>query len=61
MMSSKRGYIISYADWFKGFFVGLLVGAVIAYLFTHGLIKIPEGIFGSREAAKLALSIIGVV
>ncbi len=39
----KRGYIISYADMFKGFFFGLIVGGVLVYLFMNGIIKLPAG------------------
>ncbi|MBI3034605.1 hypothetical protein HYY72_05595 [Candidatus Woesearchaeota archaeon] len=52
-MKSKRGYIISYADWFKGFFIGLIIGGIIVYLFTSGVVKMPTSLIPQKEAAKL--------
>ena len=59
-MNGKRGYIISYGDWFKGFFIGLIVGGVLVYLFVSGILgglKIPS--FGAgKEAAKMIVPLV---
>ncbi len=49
---NKRGYIVSYGDWFKGFFIGLVVGAVVVYLFMSGIIKIPQILSFSNDQFK---------
>ncbi len=56
-MIGKRGYIISYADWFKGFIIGLVVGGVVAYLLINGILNIPS--FGTpKETAKLIIPLV---
>lgn len=57
-MKGKRGYIISYADWMKGFFIGLIVGAVLVYLFMSGTISLPSGFMQGKEAAKAVLPLL---
>ncbi|MBI2574600.1 hypothetical protein HYV82_01825 [Candidatus Woesearchaeota archaeon] len=56
----KKGYIISYGDWFKGFFIGLIIGGVLVYLFTNGIlgsVKIPA--FGTaKETAKMIVPLV---
>jgi hypothetical protein len=37
----KKGFILSYADLFKGLVVGFILGAVLMYLVTNGIIHIP--------------------
>lgn len=56
-MKGKRGYIISYADWLKGFIIGLVVGAIITYLLTAGIVKMPA-IFSSQQIAKVFIPLI---
>ncbi len=56
-MEGKRGYIISYADWFKGFLIGLIIGGVLVYLFANGFLKVPS--FGAqKETAKLIIPLV---
>ncbi|MBI4438805.1 hypothetical protein HY640_02645 [Candidatus Woesearchaeota archaeon] len=52
-MVSKKGYIISYGDWFKGFIIGALVGAVLAYLVINGILKVPA--YTAKDAASKAM------
>ncbi len=40
-MIGKKGFILSYADLFKGLIVGFIIGAVLMYLITQGIINVP--------------------
>ncbi len=59
-VKGKRGYIISYADWFKGFVIGIIIGAIIVYLFMSGMI--PANIIPYKgaptESPKLFIPLI---
>ena len=41
MFKSKKGFIMSPGDFVKGLIIGLIVGAVVVYLGTSGIIPIP--------------------
>ncbi|MEK6869774.1 MAG: hypothetical protein AABX74_06060 [Nanoarchaeota archaeon] len=41
MFSGKKGFIMSPGDFIKGLIVGLIVGAVVVYLGSKGIIPIP--------------------
>lgn len=41
LFKNKKSYILSPADLFKGFFIGLIVGAVLMYLLLNGIIPNP--------------------
>ncbi|MEK6967859.1 MAG: hypothetical protein AABX51_04465 [Nanoarchaeota archaeon] len=40
-MREKRGYILSPADLLKGILIGLIIGAILTYLFMKGFIPNP--------------------
>ena len=56
-MASKKGYIISYADWFKGFIIGAVFGIVIAFLLFKGILKVPP-IGAAKEPAKMIIPLL---
>jgi hypothetical protein len=41
LFNNKKSYILSPADLIKGFFIGLIVGAVLMYLLWQGIIPNP--------------------
>ncbi|MBI2142067.1 hypothetical protein HYU15_01080 [Candidatus Woesearchaeota archaeon] len=57
----KKGYIISYGDWFKGMLIGVIVGGAIVYLFMTGLLKVPSGFGVGKETAKMIVPILPVL
>lgn len=61
----KKGYIISYGDWFKGFFIGLIIGGILVYLFTTGIlgsVKIPTfGIGTAKETTKMIVPMLPIM
>lgn len=40
LFNNKKGFIQSYGDLFKGFIIGLVIGAIIIYLMHKGIIPI---------------------
>lgn len=40
-MFRKRGYILSPADLIKGLLIGLVIGALVTFLFMKGIIPNP--------------------
>ena len=40
MFKNKKGFMVSPGDFFKGLIVGIIVGGVIVYLGTTGVIPI---------------------
>ena len=43
MALQKKGYILSYMDFFRGIAIGLLIGGVLVYLVMSGIIPINLG------------------
>lgn len=41
---NKKGFITSYADWFKGLIGGFILGALLMYLIAKGIIPIALNI-----------------
>ena len=40
-MFNKKAFMVSPVDFFKGLILGFIIGAVIVYLGTKGIIPIP--------------------
>ncbi|MBI2133376.1 hypothetical protein HYU11_01700 [Candidatus Woesearchaeota archaeon] len=38
-MKGKRGYVLSWGDWFKGFVIGIVLGAAVVYMFVSGMLN----------------------
>ncbi|MBI3051087.1 hypothetical protein HYY74_01380 [Candidatus Woesearchaeota archaeon] len=57
-MPGKKGYIVSYGDWFKGLLIGVIVGAALVYFFMSGVVKLP---FGPAQTAKVIVPVIPFV